>query len=432
VTLQPEGYIPRIADTRIEKLLKVFGAVEIVGSRWCGKTWAAMAHGSSITHIDDLKTKELAAADPELALEGERPHIVDEWQEVPRIWDAARRAIDEAGGKRGIFILTGSSASAKESVTHSGAGRIARLHMRPMSLSESGESSCSVSLSALFDGKFQPSQVKTDLRGIAHFICRGGWPAALSMEEDASAELAIQYIDTLLTVSAPKVGKDEFFSRRLIQSLARNLGGAVTYGTLAADIVEGDLDTAGGDAKYLRSKIESYLSFLKEQFIVEDLVGWDAPIKSRSRVRTKPKRYFVDPSISASLLGMNEERILSEMQVFGLLFEELCIRDLKVYASAMALALPEPVRYYRDSDGLEVDAIIELRDGRWGAIEIKLSEDKVDEGITNLLRLKKKLSSNPKAYVKEPAFLAVIVGKTDFCRRSPEGVYVFPATSFTV
>jgi predicted AAA+ superfamily ATPase len=182
----------------------------------------------------------------------------------------------------------------------------------------------------------------------------------------------------------------------------------------------------------VRMLVTIYLTiFLKEQFIVEDLAGWDAPVKSRSRVRTKPKRYFADPSLPASLLGMNEERILSEMQIFGLLFEELCIRDLRVYASAMDLALPEPVRYYRDSDGLEVDAVIELRDGRWGAIEIKLSEAKVDEGVANLMRLKQKLSANPKATVKEPSFMAVIVGKTDFCRKSAEGVYIFPVTSFT-
>jgi predicted AAA+ superfamily ATPase len=224
-----------------------------------------------------------------------------------------------------------------------------------------------------------------------------------------------------------KESVSEYRLRRLLQSLARNIGQAVTYNTLASDIAEGDADAAAVS----RQHVESLIGLVKDRFIVEDQSGWDAPVRSKSRVRTKPKRCFVDPSLPAALLGVNEERLLTDGQLLGRLFEELCLRDLRIYASCLESALPDPVMYYRDSDNLEVDAIIELRDGRWAAIEIKLSENKVNEGVANLLRLKSKISANPSARNPDPAFLAVLVGKTDFCRRTPEGVYVIPLTSLT-
>ncbi|MDR0853898.1 MAG: DUF4143 domain-containing protein [Clostridiales Family XIII bacterium] len=417
--------MPRLVDRQIDKLLSAFGAVEIVGSRWCGKTWTAMAHGESIVHIDDPQTKAIAEADPLLILEGERPHIVDEWQEVPRIWDAARRSIDTEGEK-GLFLLTGSSSLSKDEVTHSGAGRIARLRMRPMSLYESGESSGDVSLAGLFEGDFRPKAVSTDLRDIAKFVCRGGWPGALSLSDELHIETATQYLDTLLTISVPKNGKNENIARKLLTSLARNLGQSVTHKTIAEDMGKGEEDS---DSEYTHYLIDTYLEMFEGQYFIENLKGWDAPIKSKSRLRTKPKRYFVDPSLTAATLSITPERLVQNMQLFGNLFEELCIRDLRTYAAAMPSALPEPLYYYRDSDDLEVDAIIELRDGRWGAIEIKLSEDKVEKATQNLIRLKNKILSNTGAQNSPPSFMAVIVGKTDFQRVTEDGIFVIPITS---
>ena len=426
MTLRPDTYRARAVDPLVEAYLRAFGAVEIIGSKWCGKTWTALAHGNSVIRLDDPHVRALVEADPDLALEGESPHIVDEWQEVPSVWDATRRAVDDAAGKKGLFLLTGSSSPSKGSVVHSGTGRIARLHMRPMSLSELGESDETVSFSGLFEGEFRKGPVNTDLRRIAQLICQGGWPASLTLEEDASDLIAAQYLDTLLSSDFENGRPSAHVMRRLLVSLARNLGGAVTYKTLAADLSEGQ-----DVVVQTRQAIERYLEILEDRYIIENLSGWDAPVKSRSRVRVKPKRSFVDPSLPASLLGMSPTRLMGESQVFGQLFEEMCLRDLRVYASAMRLALPEPVRYYRDSDGLEVDAVIELRDGRWAGIEVKLGDNKAEEGARSLLRLRDKVAANPAARNPEPSFLMVLVAKAPFRYQTPEGVYVVPLTSLT-
>jgi predicted AAA+ superfamily ATPase len=237
-------------------------------------------------------------------------------------------------------------------------------------------------------------------------------------------EIATQYLDTLLTVNVPREDKKESIARNLLASLARNQGQAVTYNTIAKDMGNGE-----AEAEYTRYLIDSYLNMFESQYLIECLKGWNAPIKSKSRLRTRPKRYFVDPSLTAAALAATPDRLIGDMQLFGNLFEELCIRDLRIYASSMASALPEPLHYYRDSDGLEVDAIIELRDGRWGAIEIKLSENKVEEAANNLIRLKNKVLSNNAARNSPPTFMAVIVGKTEFQRVTTDGIFVIPITS---
>ena len=382
----------------------------------------------------DPRIKSVIEADPRLAFSGDRPHAIDEWQEIPALWDIARMLIDESGGKRGQYILTGSASPAKHAVSHSGTGRIARMKLRPMSLFEYGVSSGRISLQGLFKGSFDPYQVSVGLETLAESICKGGWPSALNnstLNDDSGAGIitAQYYLDTFISASCEKEGYDEHRLRRLLLSLARNLGQAVTYETIASDIVEGTIS----DKKRLiaTSQVEDLLSFLKSRFLIEDQKGWDAPVRAKSRVRTKPKRGFVDPSLPAALLGVNKERLLQDGQLFGVLFEQLCLRDLRVYSSALTEALPEPVMYYRDSDNLEVDAIIELRDGRWAAIEIRLGENRVQEAVTNLLRLKKKVGVNPLARNPEPAFMAVLVGATEFCRTTPEGVHVIPITELT-
>jgi predicted AAA+ superfamily ATPase len=429
MTLRHDGYRDRLLDGHLNRLLQAFGAVEIVGSMWCGKTWMAEAHGNSKVSLANTATKELIEADVDLAFQGTLPHVIDEWQEVPQIWDATRAAVDEAGGKRGMFILTGSTTPAKSLTFHSGTGRIARIHLRPMSLAETGESNGTVSLRGLFNGEFQKQQTETSLVRLANAICKGGWPGILTLDEASAKLVTPQYIDTFVSSTAQREGISEYRLQRLLISLARNIGQAVVYHTIAGDMVEGD--QSNKQELIARQQVESLIGHLKDRFIIEDLGGWDAPVKSKSRVRVKPKRCFVDPSLPAALLGTNEDRLLGNMQLFGQLFEELCLRDLRIYASALDEAGHTPIRYYRDSDGLEVDAIIELRDGRWAAVEIKLSENKVEEGIANLTRLKKKILANPFAQNKEPSFMAVLVGKTDYCRKTADGIFVFPITALT-
>lgn len=422
---KPSGYKSRVVDRRIASLLDLFGAIEVAGTKWCGKTWSASAFGESIMHIDDKRVKSLVSADPSLALEGAVPHVIDEWQEVPPIWDAARRAIDASGSEKGLYLLTGSSTPAKDEVIHSGAGRIARIRMHTMSLWESGESSGAVSLAGLFDGSFKAGAPNSlGLRPLSQIICRGGWPALIGAGFEAATETVSQYLDALFEISVPKKGGKAHTARRIAASLARNVSMPATLETIAADA----LDDACAEPS--RETIAFYLDLFRELYFIEELYGWDAPVRAKSRVRTKPKRYFADPSIPVQLLGMNPDRLLSDAQTFGLLFESLCIRDLRVYASALADAPADPLRYYRDADGLEVDAIIELRDGRWAGIEVKLGENKVSDGIANLDRLRKKVQSNPAARNREPSFMAVITATAPFERYDRENdVYVFPLTS---
>ena len=430
LTLKPSTYRPRLLDALLDRRLEGFGAVEVAGTKFCGKTWTSMAHGQSIIHIDEDAVRQMVLVDATLALSGDQPHIIDEWQDVPKIWDAVRRKVDSSGNQRGQFILTGSSTVDKSKVFHSGAGRIAKMQMRPMSLFESGDSDGSISLNGLFEGEFKTQQVSTDVRELARLVCLGGWPAGLDMNEKLLGDLPAQYLEALFSVSASKRNLDPDFARKTAVSLARSIGKILTYKTLYKDVSETD-PSERMDQSLFRQALDPYLRFFKDQYFIEDLNGWDAPIKSRSRVRSKPKRAFADPSLPAALLHQSPDRLLHEMQLFGNLFVELCLRDVRVYASAMQ-QLPEPsVYYYSDADGLEVDIVIELLDGRWGAFEVKLSEEKVPEAQKNLLRLRNKVTANPAAKNREPSFLAVLVGKATFCRKTPEGIYVVPITSLT-
>ena len=425
MSLKPEAYLPRLIDRVLERRLRAFGAVEVAGPKFCGKTWSSLAQAESIIHLDDDETRRMVELDVKLALEGERPHVIDEWQDVPRVWDAVRRSVDASGNKRGQYLLTGSSTTDKTSVSHSGAGRIATLYMRTMSLFESGDSTGRISLAGLFDGTFETAPVEVDIRHLARVICRGGWPAALDGDDAAVGDVAAQYLNALFTVSARKSGLDGRTARRVAVSLARNCGRSVTKKTIYADAFGEDSSAVSGDVDYT---LDPYLTFFDDQYFIEEQTGWDAPIKSRSRVRSKPKRTFADPSLPASLLAMTPERLLRDTQTFGTLFEELCLRDVRAYVSAMGM-IPDPaVYYYGDADGLEVDIIIELPDGRWATLEVKLSETKVPDAEKSLLRLRDKVARNPAAHNPEPEFMAVLVGKATFCRRLPSGVYVVPLT----
>ena len=423
--LTPEGYLPRVVDEQVERYLATFGAVEIAGTKWCGKTWTALSHGASVSYVDD--DLDLARADPSLMTLGERPHVIDEWQLAPRIWDAVRRGVDRSRGIRGGWILTGSSAPlarrGAEQPAHSGAGRIGRVRMHPMTLAESGDSTGAVSLAGRFRGEFEPCVAPDGTRELVALACRGGWPEAVGMGVASAQTVAREYLRLFFTESAPAAGRDGEVTSRVVASLARNLGQAATYRTVIADMYGGEDDPA---SLISEDTLASYLSFLKQSYLVEEVPGWVPQSRSRKRLATKPRRYLADPSLAAAQLGMGPEALLRDWQTFGLLFEAMCVRDLTVFARALPDVGFEPVRYYRDDSGPEADAVVELADGRWAAFEFKVSEDKVADGVASLLRLRRKLCENPRARVREPEFTAVVTGLSRYARRTEEGVYVIP------
>lgn len=421
--LKPDGYIPRIADKQLERMLATFGAVEVAGTMWCGKTWTSLAFGQSVTRIGLAGPRTAAEADPGVALLGAKPHVIDEWQDVPAIWDEVRAAVDASANEPGSFVLTGSSEPRKELVHHSGAGRIAKLRMRTMTLAEMGLSTGAVSLAGLFKGHFEPQLVQQSLAPLADIVCRGGWPA-LAGRDLEGAEYLDAYFDALFSVSIPRRGLSGQESRRVALSLARNLGTAAKLSTVASDAGLGETDS-----KSATNKAAAHIAALQDLYVVEQVTGWDAPIRSKTRLRTKPKRYFADPSLAASLLQVSPERLLQDGQLFGLLFESLCMHDLAVYASALPGATKEPLHYYRDSDGLEVDAVVEMRDGRWAAFEVKLGEGQVGTAAASLSRLARKVAANPAARNPKPEFLAVVVGAGEYARFDKDlGVYILPIT----
>ena len=428
VALTPKGYIPRLIESELKEYLATFGAVEVDGPKWCGKTWTSLAFAESVIHLDDWELKRLVEADLSIGLKGKQPRLIDEWHEIPQIRDAVRRSVDASGNNPGAFILTGSTAptrEAKERVLHSGAGRIGRLRMRPMSLFEMGLSNGVISLSGLFEGIFEQTEKETGLEELAGYVCRGGWPAAKDMSIERAQRVTRQYLDEVVSYAAGKSDKSATLLRGLLHSLSRNLAAPVSYTTLASDMSQGEVAQSTG--RLSRETTAAYLEALRDLYLLEDLHGWDAPVRSRARVRTRPKRYLVDPSLAADSLGINPQVLLGgDLQTFGLLFETLCIRDLRVYSSANALMGENTLFYYRDDFGLEVDAIVERKDGAWGAIDIKLSENKVQDGINNLLRLRDKVLKNDKSQSRTPSFLMVLVGRSRFARISPEGVYVVP------
>jgi predicted AAA+ superfamily ATPase len=430
-TLTPEGYLPRVADAQIERYLRVFGAVEVAGPKWCGKTWSSLAHASSVVYVDEGSNTSLARADPSLMLEGEQPHVIDEWQRAPGIWNAVRHAVDAKRGTRGAFILTGSSTPLAEGekqqdaeARHSGAGRIGRIRMAPMTLYESGDSTGRVSLAGLFRGEFSPCRADGGgARALVELICRGGWPEVIDMSAVDALLVSREYLASIWAESMPRMRKRPQTAERLAVSLARNLGQSVTYKTLVRDMYGSEEEPSGASSD---DTIADYLSALRSLYLYDELHGWVPPARSPKRLAVKPKRYLADPSLAVALLGMGPDALLEDWQTFGLTFENLAVRDLQTYARALPDSATVPVRYYRDDSGLEVDVIIELLDGRWAAIEIKTSEEKVDEGLAALRRLKRKLTANPASRVRPPEFVAVVVGISEFAREVDELEYVLP------
>lgn len=413
-------YLGRIADNILRERLEETGAVLIEGPKWCGKTRTAMETAKSCLFMQDpdKRASYLKAADtkPSLLLQGETPRLLDEWQTAPVLWDAVRHTVDMRG-QPGQFILTGSAVPRDNVVEHTGTGRIFRMLMRPMSLYESLESTGTVSLKALFDGEREiDSMSNLTIEGISAAIVRGGWPASIGVSERAALRHAIDYVEAIINQdisSVDGVEKNPARVRALMRSLARNISTPATIKTIRDDIASGDDDTTLSD-----KTISQYLHALDRIFVTENLPAWNPALRSKSAIRTSPKRQFIDPSIAAAVFRLTPERLLEDFQYFGFLFESLCARDLRVYAEA----IDGQVFHYRDSSDLEADAVVCLNDGRWAAIEVKLGSREIEEAAAHLLRLREKIDTDK---MSEPSFLMILTG-TEFAYRREDGVFVVP------
>ncbi|HJJ36371.1 MAG TPA: DUF4143 domain-containing protein [Methanocorpusculum sp.] len=412
-------YLPRIIDTQIAEYLAASGAVLIEGPKWCGKTWATRHIAHSVLYLQDpdksAKYLDIAREKPSLLLEGEPPLLIDEWQMAPVLWDAVRFAVDMRG-KTGQFLLTGSAVPLDNAVLHTGTGRIARLTMRPMSLFESRESSGDVSLMELFAGVEEISGRSTlTIEEFAFILSRGGWPASVTDEKTVALKRVKNYVDAVINYDVSRVDgveKNPDRVRTLLQSLARNTASMATIGTITADVSATDGDVS-------EKTISKYLTALRRIFVIEDLPAWRPALRSKTMIRSSPKRHFVDPSLAVAVLRATPERLLHDFNTFGILFESLCVRDLRIYASANDGA----VYHYHDANDLEADAIVQLYDGRWCAIEIKLGTSEIDAAARNLLKLKERINTEK---MSSPTFLMVLTGMGEFAYRRSDGVFVVP------
>ncbi|HDQ26875.1 MAG TPA: ATP-binding protein [bacterium] len=413
-----KAYLPRIADKLLKNALESAGAVLIEGPKWCGKTRTAEEIAASILYMQDPDKSEsyLLAADtkPSLLLQGSTPRLLDEWQTAPVLWDAVRFAVDQRG-ENGQFIMTGSAVPVNNAVKHSGTGRISRILMRPMSLFESGESGGGVSLRSLFDGAGTIECFSTmSIEKLAFCLARGGWPASAGREENAILRRVYDYVDAIVNNDISRVDDVEKNPARvlaLMRSLARNISTTAAITTIRDDI--------GADEKSLTEKsVSSYMNALRRLFVIEDLPAWGPALRSKTVIRTSPKRHFVDPSIAVAVLRASPDSLLKDFKTFGLLFESLCVRDLRIYAQI----LDGEVFHYYDKSGLEADAVICLKDGRWAAVEIKMGAKEIEKAAKNLLALKERIDAGK---MHEPSFLLVVTAGEPAYRRD-DGVFVVP------
>ena len=419
------NYRPRIADKLLENKLKGMGAVLVEGAKWCGKTTTSEQHAGSVLYMDNPKDRnsniQMVKINPDYLLNGATPRLIDEWQIAPELWDAVRFAVDHRD-EDGQFILTGSvtplSDEDDEKIHHSGAGRIARLRMRPMTLWESGDSSGEISLGALFQGAEELfGSCNHELEDIAWLMCRGGWPRAVNQSKDIALGRAFDYYDTVVNVDVKEPDRVERNPERvklLMRSYARNQGGQVSLGGICADMKANDSDTLDDRTVY------SYLRALRGIFVIEDTKAWNPNLRSKSAIRTSDTRYFTDPSIAVAALGVGPKDLMNDPNTMGLFFETMCMRDLRVYAQA----LDGDVYHYRDGDGLECDAVIHLRNGSYGLVEIKLGGDSlIEEGVKSLQRLGKKIDTTR---MKSPSFMMVLTAVGKYAYRRKDGVWVVP------
>lgn len=429
------GYKNRVADRLLEEKLEAFGAVLIEGPKYCGKTTLATQQARSILSMADTDTlgQNLALARTNISrlLAGETPRLIDEWQIAPQFWDAVRNEVDKRN-EDGQFMLTGSAVPPKpkkdengniieeENIHHTGTGRISRLRLRTMSLWESEDSTGNVSLEGLFINPDTVDGVSDiDLDRLAYLTCRGGWPkAVLKKSEKAALAQAFDYYDSVVSNDIKRVDdidRDEELTKRIMRSYARNQGTQATVGTILADI------KSNGDERMSDSTVYSYIKALKEIFVIEDSIAWNPNLRSKTAIRTSDTRYFIDPSIATAALGMGPKDLINDMATFGFIFEALAIRDLRVYADA----LDGKVYHYRDKNNLECDAVIHLRNGSYGLVEVKIGgTEPIREGAESLKTLSSKIDSTR---MKTPSFMMVLTGIGKFAYKRPEdGVLVVP------
>ena len=415
-------YKKRIADELLKRKLKSKGAVLIQGPKWCGKTTTAEQISNSILYMANPEDKNqnitLADLSPSLLLKGETPKLIDEWQIAPKLWDAIRFEVDHRK-EEGQFILTGSSVPANmDDVTHTGTGRFAWLTMRPMSLYESGESNGNVSLLELFNSNSKISGVnELNIEDIAYLCCRGGWPRSLFMEKDIALESAYDYYDAVVNSDISKVdniNRNPERVKNLMKSYARNIGTQSSSQTLRNDMLNNDSDSLNTDT------VVSYINALKKIFVIEESPAWNPNLRSKTAIRTADTKYFIDPSIAVTALGLGPNDLINDLNTFGLIFETLCIRDLRVYAES----INGNVYHYRDALDLECDAVVHLRNGSYGLIEIKLGGDNlINMGAENLIKLKNKIDTTK---MNNPSFLMVLTATGKYAYQREDGVCVVP------
>lgn len=415
-------YKKRIADELLSLQLEAAGVVLVDGPKWCGKTTTALQQAASVIYMDDPVRKKdylrLAETDVNVLLNGATPRLIDEWQVAPQLWDACRFTVDRRS-EDGQFILTGSAEPVdQDKLTHTGTGRVGWVHMRPMSLYESGESNGALSLSDLFDGDFKAVEAnELKLDDLCYLICRGGWPKSIGKSARVALKQSYNYIDAVAQRDMKEVDdveRSEITTRKLLRSYARHQATQATSGTIAADL------SANEDKPLSDKTIISYLKALKKLFVIDDMEAWNPNLRSKAAIRTTDTRYFVDPSIATASLGIGPKDLHRDLNTLGLLFETMAVRDLRVYAEA----LDGQVYHYRDNNNLECDSVLHLRNGHYGLIEIKLGgETLIEEGATNLITLAKKIDTD-KMYA--PSFMMVLTGVGQFAYQREDGVYVVP------
>ena len=418
-------YKERIADKLLEYRLEEMGAVLIEGPKWCGKTTTAEQHAGSVVFLSDPEMKrqylQLAETNSTLILEGAVPRLIDEWQVIPMLWDAVRHTVDRRRAV-GQFILTGSAVPpGRDSFTHTGTGRFAWLTMRPMSLWESGDSSGAVSLSGLFSGKQDMAGSNShDLAAIAYLLCRGGWPASVGKSRRVSLQIAYNYYEAVVKSDVPRVDetlRDSERVRALMRAYARHQGTQTPVTVL--------LDDINGSKSHVMSinTLHSYISALEQIFVIEDMKAWNPNLRSKTAIRTTDTRYFVDPSIGVAALGIGPDDLLNDLETFGLLFETMCVRDLRVYAESIGGS----VFHYRDKSGLECDAVIHLRNGAYGLVEIKIGGDTaIAHGVETLNKLRDKIDVTR---MKSPSFMMILTAVGQYAYRRSDGVWIVPIGS---
>ena len=409
-------YLPRIVDKEIDELMEIMGAILIEGCKWCGKSTTGLYHAKSVIEFQNPDRKQeydnIRNTKPSLFLNGEKPRMFDEWQMYPVVWDSVRTDVDHTG-LRGQYILTGSAKPSEGETMHTGTGRISRVLMRPMSLFESKESTGEVSFSDILAGKDISGVSKLSLEDIASIIVRGGWPASISIKSDAKYRIAKEYVKSLIheeVRSVDGVERNTEKMQNVLRSLARNISTQVSNSTIEADIRK----TSDDDIS--RPTLTDYLKTLEKLFVIEDVKATNLNLRSRYALRTKPKKFFVDPSIATAILDLKPMDLINDLNTFGFMFESLCIRDLKIYTESLG----GDVTFYRDERGFEVDAILRMPSGKWGAIEIKLGAGYIDEAANNLLKFKEHVDIKK---CGEPSFLLVLTG-TNYSYKRDDGVYV--------